>query len=90
MTGLHDFPEKDRVLKSFSHDFENLLVVAGLKGLRDADISTNAVLRQNWLAVKDWKEASRYQRWSEVEARELFVAVADASNGVLSWITGHW
>lgn len=90
LTGLHDFPEKDRVLKSFSHDFENLLVVAGLKGLRDADISTNAVLRQNWLAVKDWKEASRYQRWSEVEARELFVAVADASNGVLSWITGHW
>lgn len=90
LTDLHEFPDKDRAVKSFSHDFENLLIVAGLKGLRDADISVNAVLRRHWLTVKDWKEAARYQRWTEAKARELFVAVADAANGVLPWITAHW
>jgi hypothetical protein len=43
-----------------------------------------------WLLVKDWDEKARYQLWTEPQARKLFAAVTDPTNGVLQWIKGHW
>ena len=54
------------------------------------DIRANPTLGNNWTLVEDWTVESRYQRKTQVEAEELFAAVADQSNGVLPWIKGHW
>ena len=90
MTNQYDFPDKDRALKSFSHDIEALLHIAGLKTLRNTDLTTNPVRRDNWITLKDWDEQARYKRWTEAQARKLFTAITDPTNGVLPWIMDHW
>ena len=90
LTNQDDFPDKDRTLKSYSHDIEALVHIAGLKDLRHTDVNSNPVRRDNWKTVKDWNEQARYKRWTEAEARELFTAITDPTNGVLSWIMVHW
>lgn len=90
LTSAHDFPDKDFVVKSYTHRIEALLLLAGLKKQRDADSIANPVLRANWIIVKDWEENARYQQWTEPQARELCQAVMDSTTGVLPWIRVHW
>jgi hypothetical protein len=90
MTIEHDFPSKELVLKSYTHKIENLVEAADLKLHRETDRASNAALGANWLIVKDWDEKSRYQQWNESQARELYEAISDSTNGVLQWIKGHW
>lgn len=90
LTNQDDFPDKDRTLKSYSHDVEALVHIAGLKDLRNTDVNSNPVRRDNWKTIKDWNEQARYKRWTEAEAHELFTAITDPTNGVLSWIMVHW
>jgi hypothetical protein len=90
LTSLHDYPDKDFASKCYTHNIETLVDVSGLKSQRDADKTANVALGANWLIVKDWSERSRYQQWTELQARKLFAAVTDAANGVLPWIKVHW
>jgi len=85
-----DFPDKAFVLRCYSHKIEDLLEAAGLEKIRDADVLANKGLGRSWAIVKDWKEVSRYQRWSELQARKLYDAVNDPTTGVLPWIAAHW
>lgn len=90
LTKEHDFPDKDRTLKSYTHDIATLVRVADLTALSVANTTANPIRKDNWRIVNDWDEQARYQRWTEAEARELFTAVMDPTNGVLPWIMGHW
>jgi HEPN domain-containing protein len=90
LTNLHDYPNKDLALKCNTHKIEALVEVAGLKNPRHTDATASPALGANWLIVKDWDETARYQQWTEPQARKLFAAVSDLSNGVLTWIKGHW
>ena len=89
-TNQYDFPDKEFAQKCFTHKIDTLVELAGLAALRKADLTANPALAGNWLIVKDWDEKSRYQLWTESEARGLFAAVTDSANGVLPWITGRW
>ena len=91
-TNLHDFPDKPNVDKSYTHDVVKLLEVAGLKLQLKLDTTpaSNPALGQNWERVKDWSEQVRYQQRTEVEARRLFQAVTDPTDGVLRWIQNRW
>jgi len=90
LTNEHDFPNKALAMQSYTHKIETLVEVAGLKLTRDTDAAASPALGSHWLVVKDWDETARYQAWTEMHARKLFLAVTDASNGVLPWIRGHW
>jgi len=90
LTKRHDFPDKDRALRSYTHNLELLVRVAGITDLRDADASANPALSANWVIAKDWNEEARYDEWTEPQARKLFEAVFDLKNGVFPWITDHW
>ncbi len=90
LTNQHDFPDKDLATKAFTHKIEDLVRLANLETLRDADRTANAVRRTNWTTIRVWDEKSRYQQWTEIRARTLFKAVSDAKDGVLPWIMGHW
>src|SRR5947208_411865 len=59
-TRAGDFPEKDRVNKSYSHNLETLLRTALLDVALEQEMKTRPALRDRWNTLKDWNETSRY------------------------------
>jgi hypothetical protein len=76
--------------KCWTHNFPQLVELAGLTAALDADAAADPVLLANWNIVKDWSEASPYARRTKKKAHDLFHAIAGKKHGVLSWIKGHW
>lgn len=89
-TRRHDFPDKKRVADSWSHNLTQLVNIAGLKPTLDAEINADPRFADNWNAVKDWDEQSRYGNTSQSDAEELIRAISDRKNGVLKWLRRHW
>jgi HEPN domain-containing protein len=89
-TKRHDFPDKNTVNESYTHDLTKLVKTAGLGLELDKEIQSAPIFDMNWSIVKDWSEASRYKTVSEKEARDLYNAVADKKYGVLQWLKLHW
>jgi hypothetical protein len=90
LTNQHDFPDKEFAQACFTHDIEKLVRAAGLTAQRDADAPVGSDLAGNWGIVKDWTEASRYERNTEAEAKALIEAITHSTNGVLPWIKARW
>jgi hypothetical protein len=86
-TQQYDFPEKRLVNASHTHNLSELL---GLAGLRPALDGADAGVRANWAIAKDWSEQSRYELRTLTEAQDLFDALSDPSDGVLTWLRRHW
>ena len=91
---LKQHPEVVFQVKRFSercwtHNIDELVLLAGLKTDRDA-AAVNAVFAQNWLTVTYWDEASRYQQIPQSEAEAIFQAVTTPTNGILPWIRTRW
>lgn len=89
-TGLHDFPDKDRAQKSYSHKLVELVKVAGLDASLDAEALANPLFRTNWMIAKRWNETARYAQWAATEAHALLNAINHPSEGVLLWLKNHW
>ena len=70
----------------WTHDVEKLLDLAGLRGVLEAD----ATLRRHWMYVKVWDEQSRYKGKNENDARSLYNAITDATDGVMTWLRMYW
>jgi len=88
-TRRYDFPQKDTVNLSYSHDMKTLLIPAGL------DLDHQTAMRwpdfaRNWTTVAKWKAESRYTRHSIQEAQELLDAITYSRSGVLQWIKQYW
>jgi HEPN domain-containing protein len=90
LTRAEDFPDKDRAAKAWTHKLDELVLIARLKAPLDAEFTVNPALKRNWVTVKDWTEASRYERQPKDDAETLHAAITDPTNGVLSWIKRHW
>jgi len=56
----HDFPDKQLVLDSYTHNLEQLLRISGVKPQFDSRMKADKALEVNWTTVKDWTEAARY------------------------------
>jgi HEPN domain-containing protein len=96
------FEEKWKAQECLTHDFEELVRLAGLNGELNARLAASAAaavseggppggaFTDNWLTVIEWKVESRYLPRTEVEARELYAAIADKPDGVLAWIKNYW
>jgi hypothetical protein len=76
--------------KCFSHNFDELIRVAGLEDAKNTEIAGNAILADNWAIVDEWTEKSRYERKTQSKAEELYAAITDNTNGVLPWIRTYW
>lgn len=90
LTKAEDFPDKERANKAWTHKINELVLLAELKVLLDSELAANPALKENWTTVKDWTEASRYQRQPKDDAESLHAAITDPTNGVLPWIQRHW
>lgn len=90
-TRRFEFPVEPGVVRDYyTHNLESLLKSARLRELRDAEGRDNSRFLNFWVTVRDWSEASRYERWTRASAKALVQAVADPTDGVLAWIKRHW
>ena len=89
-TRQHDFPDKDRAQKSYSHKPLELMKVAELYDVFESAMRSDRVLAANGTFVTEWSEQSRYETWSGGKAAALLVAVSLPAGGVLPWIQMHW
>ena len=89
-TQRHEFPDKDRVNKSYTHSLVELIRLAELRDALDARIKGDTVFRENWGIVVSWSEDSRYLRNTAEKARGLVNAVGNPKSGVLSWLRHYW
>ncbi|MGH2600557.1 MAG: DNA-binding protein, partial [Dehalococcoidia bacterium] len=75
---------------AWTHDPERLLRAAGLEDLLKGAMIADEDLEWSWTIVKDWNEASRYERHTAQRAQNLYRAVSDNRAGVLPWLQQHW
>jgi hypothetical protein len=90
LTNQYDFPDKSFAQRCFTHNLDTLLDLARLTLDPDNDLSADLQFEANWVVVRTWKEDSRYQIKTQIEADELYNAVADQTHGVLQWIKVRW
>ena len=83
------FREKVQIKEVVTHDFHELVRIAGLEGELKARV-TDRTFSESWDIVTAWDVASRYQQRTEVEARALLAAIRDQQNGVLPWLRTYW
>jgi HEPN domain-containing protein len=88
-TRQYDFPDKKTVDGSYVHDIEKLVGVAGLE-LQLKSQLINRKFSVNWALVKDWKETSRYETQSMLNARDLLSAITDKRDGIFKWTKQYW
>jgi hypothetical protein len=87
----HDFPDKNIINKSYTHNLETLLGLSGIKNDFDTASAINQDLDINWATVKDWSERSRYDlSKTQLEAESLIDAITSEPNGILTWIKDLW
>ena len=89
-TQRYDFPEKERVRKSYSHSARELLQVADLWAKLQEDTRARPNLGASWEAVYNWSEQSRYSFKDRLEAETLLRAVTKKPDGVLVWTRQYW
>lgn len=89
-TKKYDFPDKDTVKNSYTHNLKDLLKVAALAQKFNTDSGKNKQLGDNWAIVVNWSEEKRYTRNDKQTAEAMFDAISDKDNGVFSWIKQHW
>lgn len=85
-----DFPDKETVMRSYTHNLQQLVVAADLSIDLIAQSKSDPNFAANWALTKDWKETSRYQLRKKIEARDLIEAVGDRHSGVLIWLMKYW
>jgi hypothetical protein len=89
-TREYDFPDKKLAVDSHSHDIVKLLQLADLKLELETAAQSSPALVASLDTIKDWSEATRYERHSTPEASDLIQAIEDSAGGLLPWIKLHW
>ena len=88
------FEDKWKAQDCQTHDFGELVRLAGLTDELNARLSTSAAAGDtfvsNWGTVLQWKVTTRYASKSEAEARDLFNAITHKPDGVLRWLRKYW
>ena len=89
-TQRHDFPHRNAVRDSYTHDLVRLAQTAGVYTALDKEGDASPAFALNWTTVKDWKAESRYEVKSEDDAGGLLTAITARQHGVLKWIRQYW
>jgi hypothetical protein len=89
------FEPKVKIDDVLTHDFGKLIDIAALRDELNARLASSAAVTggafaANWGTVMRWSVTTRYSTKTEYEARELFVAITQASDGVLQWTQNYW
>ena len=85
-------PPKVKIVQQiYSHNFEQLLTVAGLSETFKKDRDNNNDLEINWAIIQLWNPEKRYEKSiTKREAKDIYSAISNRQNGILRWIRQHW
>ncbi|HMC30946.1 MAG TPA: DNA-binding protein [Candidatus Angelobacter sp.] len=87
----YDFPDKDFVNKMYDHNLEKLFKLNGAPWAQfKADAQPGSKLFSNWSSAKGWDNEKRYDVVEELDAKQLYDAVADVNSGIVEWIRRRW
>jgi hypothetical protein len=89
-TERHEFPDKDKAAKSWTHKPNSLIEVAKLKNILDEAARQQPEFEARWQVVQKWKESSRYLNHSAADAEKLLDALKHPRYGVIQWLKRHW
>ena len=93
------FKDKKFAEKCWTHDFGELVGLAGLKDELNDALQTSATISGGspqgafytfWEIATDWNEISRYEDKTQVDAVDLYEAITHDPEGVLKWIQKYW
>jgi hypothetical protein len=84
------FRERRFSEKCWTHNFDELVQLAGHRTALDLDRNTNRQLEINWAYAIDWEETSRYSLATQFDAHRLYQAITDPQNIFLPWIRTQW
>jgi HEPN domain-containing protein len=86
----YEFPDRDKVMKGWTHELNKLVSVAGLADELHDRAQRDFDFRTNWGIVAAWSAESRYRRHRPESAQEFVRAVDERRHGVIRWIKLHW
>ena len=86
----HDFPDKDRVNKSYSHKLTELAALAKLDTEIAMERKAKSRFAAAWATACEWTEQSRYAIWTMDAAESMVDAVGRRDDGVLTWLKQRW
>jgi len=90
-TERYEFPNKDLANRAYTHNVQQLVNLSGLDPKLQGEMKANSKLETNWLIVKDWTEASRYETGiTKARATDMYSACVARKHGFLSWIARQW
>lgn len=84
--GLEEWPQGWR--SGQWHRLDHVASQAGLGSAIQSMIGSGSALGANWLTVRDWDHQKRYPPMvvSEAEAKDLLLAVANPTRGIMKWL----
>lgn len=89
-TKRYDFPPQNAGAL-YTHNFETLVALTGLKPDLDAELMRSKGFRKNWATVRSWSPFTRYEtKIDDKRAHDLYVAITVDPDGVLSWLKKYW
>jgi len=83
-------PDRDFFSKIFTHDFDKLIGISGLKSEFDLKKRSSPEFGVNWAVVAEWRPEVRYEMISPIDSQLLVDAVCGPNDGVLEWIKIYW
>jgi HEPN domain-containing protein len=83
-------PDRKLVNDIYTHNIVDLVRYAGLELSLNEKRKSDLRFAANWEVVRFWKEDSRYQEWTEAQARSMIEGLGDPTSGVLAWIRANW
>jgi HEPN domain-containing protein len=89
-TRKNDFPDREIVNASYTHNLAKLVRLAGLEDDLNRAMGADLRFSISWGIVKDWDVQSRYAEISATVARDIYNAAASRQHGAMSWIRKHW
>jgi hypothetical protein len=83
-------PDKALVNRVFTHDFDTLIGLAGLRPQITERLKADTEFAASWSICKEWTPEARYVTWYEPDALALHIAITDETFGVMPWIKRFW
>lgn len=85
-----EFPDKQRVNDSYTHDLKKLAALCGLKQAILDQAADDEGFQANWNLVTLWSEKSRYEILDRPRAKAMLDAIMEETSGVMPWIMQRW
>jgi hypothetical protein len=83
-------PDLTLIKATFTHSYNDLVGVAGLRAELKLEQSADALFAEYWGIAGSWSPNSRYDLVEAFSAQIFVQAVNDPNHGILRWIRQHW